>query len=54
MALVDAEYKFIYIDAGCNGRVSDGGVIKNCTLYSALENGTLNIPNHLLLKLVEH
>ena len=44
MALVDAEYKFIYIDAGCNGRVSDGGVFKNCTLYSALENGTLNIP----------
>ena len=26
MAIVDADYKFIYMDIGCNGRVSDGGV----------------------------
>lgn len=26
MALVDADLKFIYIDVGTNGRVSDGGV----------------------------
>ena len=45
MALVDADYKFIYIDVGCNGRVNDGGVFKNSTLYSALENETLNIPS---------
>ena len=24
LALVDADYKFTYIDVGCNGRISDG------------------------------
>ena len=45
LALVDAEYKFIYVDVGCNGRISDGGVFKNCSLSRALENDTLNIPS---------
>ena len=44
MAIVDADYKFIYIDVGCNGRVSDGGVFKNYSIYTALQNNTLNIP----------
>lgn len=44
LALVDAEYKFIYVDVGCNGRVSDGGVFKNCSLSKALEEGKLNLP----------
>ena len=31
--LVDSNRKFIYVDIGCNGRVSDGGVliIRHCT-----------------------
>ncbi len=29
MALVDADYKFIYVDVGCNGRVSDGGIFRD-------------------------
>ena len=33
LALVDAEYKFLYVDIGCNGRVADGGVFKNCLLH---------------------
>ena len=44
LALVDADYKFIYIDIGCNGRISDGGVEWNTTLSSVLENSSLNIP----------
>ena len=44
MAVVDADYKLIYIDVGCNGRVSDGGVFKNFSVYKALENNDLNIP----------
>ena len=43
--LVDADYKFIYIDVGCNGRISDGGVFRNATLSNALVENTLNIPN---------
>ncbi|CAH2006780.1 unnamed protein product [Acanthoscelides obtectus] len=44
MALVDANYKFIYTDIGCNGRISDGGVFANCSLSNALSDGRLNIP----------
>ena len=45
MALVDANYKLIYIDVGSNGRASDGGVYINSSLSQALEEGSLNIPN---------
>lgn len=41
MAVVDDNYCFSYIDIGCNGRVSDGGVFRNCSLSAALENNLL-------------
>ncbi|XP_034061143.1 protein ALP1-like [Gymnodraco acuticeps] len=44
MALVDSNYKFLYVDVGCNGRISDGGVFGGCSLQDALENKTFNIP----------
>ena len=44
VGLVDADYKFTYVDVGCNGRVIDGGVYRNAILFSALENNSLNIP----------
>lgn len=44
LALVDAEYRFLYVDVGCNRRISDGGVFKNSSLYKAMENKNLNIP----------
>ncbi|XP_057654265.1 putative nuclease HARBI1 [Diorhabda carinulata] len=43
-ALADANYNFLYIDVGCNGRISDGGIFKNCTLNQALQEATLNLP----------
>ena len=45
LAVVDADYKFLYVDIGCNGRVSDGGVFKNSALYAALDNKSLSIPS---------
>lgn len=41
MAAVDHDYCFTYIDIGCNGRVSDGGVFSHCSLSNALENNIL-------------
>lgn len=31
-ALVDADYNFVYVDVGCQGRISDGGVFKHTQL----------------------
>ncbi|XP_055072963.2 uncharacterized protein [Misgurnus anguillicaudatus] len=44
MALVDSNYRFLYVDVGCNGRVSDGGVFRGTTLQESLEQRTANIP----------
>ena len=44
LALVDANYKFIYVDIGCNGRISDGGVFRNSSLSTAIDENILNIP----------
>ncbi|XP_060877917.1 putative nuclease HARBI1 [Metopolophium dirhodum] len=49
MALVDANYSFIYINAGCQGRISDGGVFKNTDLWKRLENKSLNLPEPISL-----
>jgi len=44
LALVDANYKFLYVDIGCYGRSADGGVFNNSTLSKALASNSLNIP----------
>lgn len=44
LALVDAQLRFIYVDVGTNGRVSDSGVWNKCSLKHHLDKGTLNIP----------
>ena len=44
LAIVDADYKFVYVDIGCNGRISDGGVFRNCNMYQMLEQKKLNVP----------
>lgn len=44
-ALVDANYKFLYVDAGTNGRIGDAGVFAKSTLRSCLlDRSKLNIP----------
>jgi len=41
MAIVDANYCFIYVNVGCQGRISDGGVFRNTEFYRILENNDL-------------
>ena len=49
MALVDAKYRFLYCDVGCNGQVSDGGVFAQTSLQDSLSNKTANIPTPTFL-----
>lgn len=44
MGIADAEYKLTYIDVGCNGRISDGGVLNKCSFVHALETDRLHLP----------
>ncbi|XP_063221343.1 uncharacterized protein LOC134530450 [Bacillus rossius redtenbacheri] len=44
LAVVDANYRFLFLDVGCNGRVSDGGVYNNSDLSSLVKNNSLNFP----------
>ncbi|KAK7794094.1 hypothetical protein R5R35_010296 [Gryllus longicercus] len=44
MALVDANYRVIYADVGANGRISDGGVFRQCSLHEQIESENLNLP----------
>ena len=45
MALFEADYKFIVVDIGCQGRLSDGAVFRNSNLSRMMANGSLNLPN---------
>ena len=49
MALVDANYKFIYINVGAYGRNSDGGIFSNSDLGKALANNDLHLPEDCVL-----
>ena len=44
MALVDADYRFIYVDIGEYGSNSDSGIFKNSLFGWALINGECNLP----------
>lgn len=44
LAVVDAQLRFIYIDVGTNGRVSDRGVWNKSTLKNLLDKNKLKIP----------
>lgn len=55
-ALVDANYKFLFVNVmpftlKSKGRISDGGVLKNTSLYRKLENCQLNIPEAQILQI---
>ena len=45
MALVDPDYRFIYVDTGEYGSNSDSGIFKNSLFGQALIAGELNLPS---------
>ncbi len=44
LAVCNANYEFILVDVGDNGRQSDGGVYTNSTIGYAIDNNLLRIP----------
>lgn len=46
MGIVNAKYEFIMVDVGANGRISDGGVLKNTEFRSKFtsSDNCLNLP----------
>jgi len=48
-ALVDADYRFVFINVGGNGRVNNGAVFRNSALNSAKENNLLNWPDNSVI-----
>jgi len=44
LALVDANYRFLYVDIGAFGRVSDGGVYNSSSIANALATNSIHIP----------
>jgi hypothetical protein len=44
LALVDADYQFLYVDVGAQGSASDGGVFLQTSLKKDLDLGKLQLP----------
>ena len=44
LAVVDSDYKFMYVDVGAEGAGSDGGVFLNTELRECLEDGSIGFP----------
>lgn len=44
LAVVDAKYRLIYVDIGCNGRENDAGVLLQSTLKKVIEGGATHFP----------
>ncbi|GFN81293.1 protein antagonist of like heterochromatin protein 1 [Plakobranchus ocellatus] len=44
LAMVDADYRFSYVDIGSYGKQSDGGIFSACSLGKALGVNALNLP----------
>ena len=43
LALLDANYKFMYVDVGAAGRNGDAGIYGNSNLKHSLDNNRLNL-----------
>lgn len=44
LAVVDANYNFIYANVGCQGRISDVGVFNSSFFKKCLDDNTMHLP----------
>ena len=44
LTIIDADYKFLWVDVGANGTTSDCSVFNHSRLKTALENGDMGFP----------
>ena len=44
MSFVGPKYEFLFVDAGCQGSVSDGEVLRSTELWRALKENSLYLP----------
>lgn len=44
MAVVDSDYKFMYVNVGAQGRMSDAGIFNNCQFFRAIQTNKLGLP----------
>lgn len=49
VAVVDANYNFIYANVGCQGRILDGGVFQNTSFFKLLNENKLELPTPKML-----
>ena len=49
LAIVNYDYRFLYVDVSCQGRTSNGSMYYNSTFYKAFENGSLNFSDPMPL-----
>ena len=49
LEIADADYCVLFADVGCQGRISDSGVLKNTIFYKKLQNNELNLPSEEVL-----
>lgn len=45
LAIVDAEYNFVYVNCGAKGKSSDSGVFQETSFYKALNEEQLSLPD---------
>lgn len=44
LAVVDSNYQFMFADIGSQGRITDGGVLRNSVLWRKISENNLNLP----------
>lgn len=49
MAIVDSDYKFVYVDIGAYGKDCDSSIFQETVFWKKMCNGTLNIPSPSIL-----